>query len=124
MIKKAAEQRLKEAAECVECVDADKIDPDNLEGWLILDVREADEFAKGYIPGAINVPRSRLEMLAIQNEALQKVADCDTLVYCASGKRSLLAAETLKALGAARPVSMEGGFNAWHGSGKPVKKPD
>ncbi|MER3496032.1 MAG: hypothetical protein C4320_04020 [Armatimonadota bacterium] len=33
-------------------------------GWLILDVREPEEYAAGHLPGAINVPRGTLEVAA------------------------------------------------------------
>lgn len=119
MIREAAQKCLSEAAESVEEVSADTLDPSELNDWLILDVREDAEYAGGHLPGAISLPRSRLEMLATQSEALEAATDKPALVYCASGKRSLLAAQTLRELGAKRPVSMAGGFNAWRAAGKP-----
>lgn len=119
MIKEAAQKRLQDVSQAIEQIEADRVDPDRLDEWVVIDVREDNEYADGHLPGAISLPRSRLEMLAMQTDALEPATEKPALVYCASGKRSLLAAETLAALGAKRPVSMAGGFNAWRGSGKP-----
>ncbi|MDA3919713.1 MAG: rhodanese-like domain-containing protein [Salinisphaera sp.] len=122
MIKDAAKKRMQEAAAAVEQIDVADVDADRLDEWLVLDVREDHEYAAGHLPGALSLPRSRLEMEATQNDALEAGADTPTLVYCGSGKRSLLAAEILKALGVTRPVSMAGGFGAWHKADKPVSQ--
>jgi len=121
MIKEAAKKRLQEAAAAVEQIAAADVDADRLDEWLVLDVREDHEYAASHLPGALSLPRSRLEMEATQNDALETGGDTPTLVYCGSGKRSLLAAETLKALGVTRPVSMAGGFGAWQKADKPVR---
>lgn len=118
MISEAARKRLQDAADGVEQIDAADIDADALTGWLVIDVREDHEYADGHLPGAISLPRSRMEMMAMQSDALEAAATKPALVYCASGKRSLLAAQTLKELGAKRPVSMTGGIAAWRQAGK------
>ncbi len=89
-------------------------------GWLLLDVREADEFEQGAIPGSLFIPRGNLEL---QIEA--KVTDKSTplLVYCAGGVRSALAAFSLQAIGYERVVSMAGGFNRWKDEGRDWSKP-
>jgi len=122
MIKDAAKKTLQDAADAVEQVDAQSVSPDRLEDWVVIDVREDQEYVGGHLPGAISLPRSRLEMMAMQSDALEAAADKPALVYCASGKRSLLAAKTLKALGATRPVSMAGGIQAWREAGKPESR--
>ena len=80
-------------------------------GYLIVDVRRADEFTAGHIPGAINVPNEE-----IGPEAPSALPDRDQLllVYCRSGNRSKQAAEKLAALGYSRVVEF-GGILDWKG---------
>ena len=65
-------------------------------GYIILDVREQDEYDAGHIPGAILIPYTRIE-----EEASEKLTDKDQLilVYCRSGRRSKIAADALMELG-------------------------
>jgi molybdopterin/thiamine biosynthesis adenylyltransferase/rhodanese-related sulfurtransferase len=80
-----------------------------------LDVREADEFDQGTIPGAVFIPRGFLEL-----QVEGKVPDKDTplVVYCAGGARSAFAARDLAELGYTDVVSMAGGFNQWKNEGR------
>jgi sulfur-carrier protein adenylyltransferase/sulfurtransferase len=80
-----------------------------------LDVREADEFDQGTIPGSVFIPRGFLE---VQIEG--KIADKTTplVVYCAGGARSALAVKSLADLGYSDVVSMAGGFNQWKNEGR------
>ncbi|RMF14209.1 MAG: molybdopterin-synthase adenylyltransferase MoeB [Candidatus Dadabacteria bacterium] len=93
------------------------------EKLYLVDVREADEHAQGYIPGAIFIPRTYLEM-RIENEIPDK--DAEVVVYCASGQRSLFAARALRDLGYTNVVNMAAGFNGWKNAGLPfdMKKGD
>ncbi len=92
---------------------------------LLIDVREADEVSQGKIAGAIHIPRGTLEMdiarliPAGQDETFLKGRDI--LLYCRSGKRSALAAESLGRMGLPRVFSMAGGYQAWTASGLPVE---
>jgi sulfur-carrier protein adenylyltransferase/sulfurtransferase len=85
----------------------------------LLDVREADEAAEGQIPGALLLPRGWLELRV---EALVP-RDAQLVVYCQSGARSLLAAQTLGGLGYARVRSLAGGFGRWSDAGFPTVRP-
>lgn len=69
---------------------------DTEEGYIILDVRTREEFDQGHIPGAILIPDTE-----IKAQAGEVLTDKDQLilVYCRSGRRSKLAAETLVELG-------------------------
>lgn len=69
---------------------------DSGEEHIILDTREQDEFDEGHIPGAILIPYTEIE-----NEAEEMLPDKDKLilVYCRSGRRSKIAAESLAKLG-------------------------
>jgi molybdopterin/thiamine biosynthesis adenylyltransferase/rhodanese-related sulfurtransferase len=95
-----------------------EVTPDQAEqvqGAIFLDVREADEFDQGTIPGSIFLPRGNLE-LSIEGKITDKSAP--VIVYCAGGARSALAAKTLAELGYTDVVSMSGGFNQWKNEGR------
>ena len=80
-------------------------------GYIILDVRRADEFAAGHIPGAINVTNE-----SIGTAEIPELPDKDQLimVYCRSGRRSKEAAEKLVNLGYTNIVEF-GGILDWKG---------
>lgn len=69
---------------------------DSDEDFVILDAREQDEYDSGHIPGAILIPYTEIE-----NKAESMIPDKDKqiLVYCRSGRRSKIAAESLAKLG-------------------------
>ena len=69
---------------------------DSQEGYIILDVRTQEEYEAGHIPGAILIPYDQIEQKAGE---LLPDKDQLILVYCRSGRRSKIAAETLVALG-------------------------
>jgi len=83
----------------------------------IIDVREPDETASGFLPGAVLLPRGRLE----ENVA-EHVPDRDAhvYVYCAMGRRSALAADSLKRMGYAHVHAVAGGIDRWRHLGFPV----
>ena len=80
-------------------------------GYIILDVRRADEFATGHIPGAINVANE-----SIGTDEIPELPDKKQLimVYCRSGRRSKEAAEKLVKLGYTNIVEF-GGILDWKG---------
>ena len=69
---------------------------DSEDGYIILDVREQDEYDAGHIPGAILIPYTQIEEKAT---AMLPDKDQLILVYCRSGRRSKIAAEALAELG-------------------------
>ena len=69
---------------------------DTQEGYVILDVREKEEYDQGHIPGAIVIPHTQVEA---QAESVLTDKDQLILVYCRSGRRSKLAADVLVKLG-------------------------
>ena len=104
--------------------------PDQLaaqEDCVLIDVRELAEYAQGHLPGAINLPRGVLEfqihahpaMACTTSEALA-VADRELVLYCRTGGRSALAADSLQALGFTRVRSLAGGLTAWRNAGHPL----
>ena len=82
---------------------------DTEEGYIILDVREQDEYDAGHIPGAILISYTQIEEKA--NEMLPD-KDQLILVYCRSGRRSKLAAEALAELGYTN-IKEFGGISDW-----------
>ncbi|MEO7664432.1 MAG: molybdopterin-synthase adenylyltransferase MoeB [Candidatus Limnocylindrales bacterium] len=90
------------------------------DGVTFVDVREDSEWEQGYIPGALHISRSYLEQ---QIEAAVPDRSAPVLLYCAGGVRSAFAAQTLKALGYANPISMTGGFQSWKSKGLPWTAP-
>ncbi len=79
------------------------------EDFVILDVREQDEFDEGHIPGAILIPYTEIEARA---ESLIPDKDKQILVYCRSGRRSKIAAESLSKLGYSN-IKEFGGIIDW-----------
>ncbi|HEY8011151.1 MAG TPA: molybdopterin-synthase adenylyltransferase MoeB [Rudaea sp.] len=86
-------------------------------GALLLDVREDDERAAGMPAGALGLPLGEIEarIAAIEPDRQREI-----LALCGSGRRSLRAAETLRALGYAHAVSVAGGFKRWNEEGLPL----
>ena len=80
-------------------------------GYIILDVRTAQEYSEKHIPGAINVANE-----SIGTEDIPELPDKDQLilVYCRSGNRSKQASEKLVKLGYTNIVEI-GGINSWPG---------
>lgn len=85
----------------------------------LVDVREADEYAGGRLPGAVHIPRGYLE-LRIEEQAAR---DEELVLYCAGGTRSALAARTLRQMGYTRVSSLAGGYNRWSDAALPVERP-
>src|SRR5256885_7472550 len=86
----------------------------------LADAREKNEWDEGHLPGAVHVPKSYLEQWA--EDRLPDKAKT-TVLYCAGGVRSAMAADTLAKLGYTKVISMQGGFNRWKDTGKPWTKP-
>lgn len=84
------------------------------EDFVLLDVREKDEVAQGYINNAITIPRGFLE-IKIENAIPER--NKPIVVYCAGGIRSAMSAKTLKEMGYSNVLSMTGGFTKWKDEG-------
>ena len=90
---------------------------------VLIDVREADEYALGHLPGAILMPRGLLEFKLSANAALS-ARDVKVVLYCKTSGRAALAAQTMQNMGYLNVTSIAGGFDAWAAAGKPVVKPE
>jgi len=86
---------------------------------LLIDVRDDNEHAGGIPRGAIALPRAQIP------ERIGEIVDDpnrEILTICGSGRRSLLAAATLRELGYTRVASVRGGFARWQAEGLPVAR--
>ncbi|MFO7705740.1 MAG: rhodanese-like domain-containing protein [Halopseudomonas sp.] len=92
------------------------------EADVVIDVREADEFHAGHIPGAVHIPRGMLEF-KLSNDPGLSARDLKLVLYCKTSGRSALAAQSLQEMGYRQVLSLQGGFDAWCEAGKPVLKP-
>lgn len=81
------------------------------QGVSVIDVRNPDEFARGRIPQAINVPLP--ELSSGRTSGLPEDRQTPVLTICARGKRSLYGLMLLKAHGYANVKSVAGGMSAW-----------
>ena len=86
---------------------------------VVLDVRSKKEFDAGHIPGAKNIDANAPDFE-------QRVAKLDRgrkyLIHCASGRRSVKAANKLAELKFKDLVNFEGGYNAWQKAGNKGQK--
>jgi rhodanese-related sulfurtransferase len=86
-------------------------------GVIYFDCREPNEYALGHIPGAVFIPRGNIETKV--EAAIPR--NRRILIYCASGNRSALAAETMQQMGYKDVASMSGGFRGWVEAGGAVE---
>lgn len=121
-------QLVADARSRVEDLDVDTVAREVADGALIVDLREqAERRTNGAIPGAVHVPRGLLEFEADPASATH-TGDLDpgqrTILYCAAGGRSALAAMSLAALGYEDVAHLGGGFKAWLDAGRPTEQVD
>lgn len=83
---------------------------------VFLDVRDLPEVNLGRIPGAVHVSRGNLETKI--EAAVPR--DAEVVIYCASGNRSALAADTMQQMGYANVCSLAGGIRGWVEAGGDV----
>lgn len=119
---KSAHELVQEAKKSIKECAPEEMKPRLGDASLFLDVREPEEFARGHLPGAINIPRGMLEFAISGNPALQDLAR-PVVVYCKTSGRAALSAVALQTMGFRSVVSIAGGFDAWQVAGYPVNKP-
>ena len=83
---------------------------------FVLDVRSPEEFAAGHVPGAVNIPHDQ-----VASRLAEIPKDKEVVLYCRSGRRSGLAAETLEANGYKDLRLMQGDMAGWEKAGLPVE---
>jgi rhodanese-related sulfurtransferase len=89
---------------------------------VLIDVREADEFAAGHLQGAVHIPRGLLEFKLSAMPALQ-ARDLNVVLYCKTSGRAALSAVAMQSMGYLNVSSLAGGYDAWVAAGKPVVTP-
>lgn len=84
---------------------------------LVIDVREADEFAAGHIPGALNVPLSTFQPSRLPTGDGRKL-----VLNCLGGKRSAMALDQCSMAQEVVDTHLAGGFAAWQAARLPVER--
>ncbi len=85
----------------------------------VLDVRSPEEFARGHIPGAVNL---NIHSPDFATQAAQFNKKKPILVHCHAGSRGAIAAAELSKLGFKSVFNLEGGLDAWEKAGHPTEK--
>ena len=91
----------------------------NRDKAMVIDVCEPDEFAKGHVAGAKNLPLGQLQdklSQTVKNKSLPLI------MVCQAGARSARAAATARKLGFENTQSLAGGLKAWQAANMPVEK--
>jgi rhodanese-related sulfurtransferase len=91
----------------------------NNDDTVVIDVREASEYAEGHIEGARHIPLAKIEERAFE---LQDYKQKPVIVTCQSGTRSPAASRKLTSLGFTRVFEMKGGLLAWEDQKLPITK--
>jgi len=93
------------------------------ENIILIDVREPEEFASGYIdaPNILTIPRGKLEFMAIDKIAKVYGQDKKIVTYCLKGTRGILAGLQLQKIGFTNVFNLKGGILAWLESGRSIK---
>ncbi len=86
----------------------------------LIDIREPDEYAQGFIPGALWIPRGHLES-KIEDRVPNR--EGPIVLYCAAGNRSAFAARSLHELGYENAKSLAEGFGGWKRAGLEFETP-
>ena len=102
---------------------------DKGENFLLIDVRQPDEYLTDNIPGSVSIPRGLLEF-SIGSEAFWTTQymyppekNAEIIVYCKAGSRGILAAVSLMQLGYTNVKNLEGGYDAFNPHQDPNAKP-
>lgn len=99
-------------------VDDVKQSLEQQDDMVLIDTREDHEWQVDHLPGAKHLSRGKLEFM-IENtvpDTQQKI-----VLYCRSGGRSALAADSLQKMGYNNVFSMAGGHGAWTAAGYPTE---
>ena len=123
---RTAAEMVDEAKQRIENLSVDQVAQEIETGDItLIDLREREEReAEGIIPGSIAAARGMLEFWADPTSRFHR-PEFDparrTILLCAGGGRSALAADTLQQMGYGNVAHLEGGFNAWKEAGQPVE---
>lgn len=106
------------AKDAVDIKPAELLAADSSE-WLILDVRSAEEYAEGHVPGAINIPHTDV---AAQMSIIQTYKDKPVVVYCRSGYRAGKTADILLEADFSDVRHLEGDIMGWRDAGHKIEQ--
>lgn len=120
MSDRSLKQTLADLRERLPPVSAERSAEMTDDGALLVDIREADEIAQGTPVDAERYGRGFLEVQLDRNDI---DTDRTILLMCASGTRSLLAADQIQRLGYNDVRSVDGGFDAWKQAGLAFETP-
>jgi rhodanese-related sulfurtransferase len=109
-----ARSRVKETT-----VDEIKKRLDKGDQFVLVDVREENEFAKDHLPGALHLGKGVIER---DIEAQVPDLNAPLVLYCGGGFRSALAADNLQKMGFTNVISMDGGIREWREKGYPLTR--
>ena len=89
------------------------------ERFILVDVREDSEWARGHLPGAVHLGKG-----IIERDIEQTLPDTSAklILYCGGGFRSALAADNLQKMGYTNVESMDGGWKGWLEAGLPTER--
>ncbi len=89
--------------------------------FLLIDVREDNEWQKGHLPQAIHLGRG-----IIERDIVARVVDFEHILvlYCGGGYRSSMACDSLHQMGYRNVISLDGGYGAWKKAQYPLITPD
>jgi rhodanese-related sulfurtransferase len=89
------------------------------EKFVLVDVREDNEWAQGHVPGAVHLGKGIIER---DIEARVPDTAAKVILYCGGGFRSALVADNLQKMGYTNVESMDGGWRGWLEAGLPTAK--
>jgi rhodanese-related sulfurtransferase len=109
-----AKQRVREVT-----VDDVKAKLDRGESFLLIDVREDNEWDRDHLPNAIHLGKG-----VIERDIEQRAPDVSApiVLYCGGGFRSALAADNLQRMGYTNVLSMDGGIREWREKAYPLTR--
>jgi rhodanese-related sulfurtransferase len=91
----------------------------NQGGTLVLDIREAPDYATGHLPKARHIPLSQLSKRV---DEIVRFKDKPVIVTCRNGAKAAGAARVLKQAGFSKVLALRGGVDAWQQASLPVEK--
>lgn len=89
----------------------------HIEGAVIVDVREPDEWRQGHIAGAVHIPLG-----ALSTRVRELDPSSEIVAVCRSGSRSMTAAKILRSAGFSRVSNLTGGMIAWSRQGLAIRR--
>lgn len=103
----------------VEDIQPSKLTSRIEQGAALIDVRTPEEYDKGHVPGAINIPLSEFSE---SNAELMAIAEKEIILYCRSGFRAGKAANKLLQMSFEKVKHLDGDMLGWEAAGLPVEK--